>query len=475
MKTEGILVIDLGTSKAHANLFSLENGALLRNGTVSYDWIRPEEGMAELHAETIWEAAQEAVGIIADGSGDIEIAALTFSFFGAQLVTLDSDRNEVFPVIISFDSRAAAEAAEICQIVPAEQLGCIVRGGINAEANPSKVRWLKKHDPDRFRRIRYVTTIASFLYQKAGLPFCTEPSMIQTLQFHRQDGSLIAELAAACGLSESHFDCPVVEGDRIFGRISRFGRVVFHKEIPVLPGGHDCILSQIGSGVLPGGNGILGDVCGTYDLMGFLVPAASVRNRDAECLNTPAAGTMSFLYGGPAGAQLETSVRTLWGSCSGKLLTGLFENAVFDGEHGGLWAGKDWDGIKKDPASLRIFGEQRVFESLVEEITFALKESYVLLCGKNGGPFSAVRAGGGASRSKSWIQLKADVFQTEFELLENEEVSSLGAAVIAAAAVGKYPDYRTAAEKMVHVSARFLPRYAERYEHLYRQWKAGSV
>ncbi|MBE6015993.1 MAG: hypothetical protein E7233_00085 [Lachnospiraceae bacterium] len=471
MSSRGILVVDLGTSKAHANLIDIETGSLLENSAVSYDFSSPSEGFAEIHIDTIWEAAQDAVGNIMECIGDNSIAALTFSFFGAQLVTLDEEGSEVFPAIISFDNRARDEAEEIRRIIPEKGLNCIVRGGLGSEANPSKVLWLWKHYPEQFKKIRFVTTIAQYIYLKLGLPLCTERSMIHTLQFHRQDGTMIPGLAEACGLSEEHFSYPVCGGDQVLGHISHFGNAVLPEEIPVLPGGHDCILAQIGCGVLPEGGNILGNVCGTYDILGYLVPADHVKGRDEECLTTPLKDTLSFMYGGPTGAQLSENVRKLWGYCSGELLTKLFEKAVFDGEHGGLWADADWDMIKIFPESLKVYGEQRIFESIVEEITFGLKkENLDVLCEKHEGPFDVIRAGGGASRSKSWIQLKADVFNTDLEIPESEEVSSLGAAIIAAAAIGMYPDLKAASGNMVHVCEVFHPRRAQVYEQLYRKY-----
>ncbi len=473
MSARSILVLDLGTSKAHANLIDIENGALLGNSAVSYDFASPKEGMAEIHAEEIWKAAQDAVSAVMDSSGDISVEALTFSFFGAQLVTLDEDGTEVFPAIISFDNRAGIEAEIIRRIIPERELHCIVRGGMGSEANPAKVLWLKDHYPEQFKRIRFVTTIAQYIYMKLGLPLCTERSMIHTLQFHRQDGTMIPGLAEVCGLSEEHFSYPVCDGDQVIGRLRSFGHADLKKEVPVLPGGHDCILAQIGCGVLPDEGDILGNVCGTFDILGYLVQGSSVTDWDEDCLTTPIGGVLSIMCGGPTGAQLAASVQRLWGCCSGELLTRLFTDAVFDGQHGGLWADEDWDAIRTDPGSLRKYGEQKIFESLVEEITFGLKENdYDVLCAKHRKPFAVVRSGGGASRSKSWIQLKSDVFNSDFEIMESGEVSSLGAAVIAAAAIGYYPDLKAASNSMVHACEKLYPCRHEQYEQLYKNYRS---
>lgn len=471
MKEKGIFVIDLGTSKVHANIINLADGKLLLNDTISYPWIRSEEKRIEILSETIWEAAQIVCERILKKAADVELAGLSFSWFGAELVTMDMEGNEVFPLIVSFDSRAEKEAEEMRGIISPERDAIIGRGGLTAESNPAKTLWLKRHDPENFKKVRYIASIEQYFYKKLGLPFCAEYSMAQTLQYWKPDGSLMKDVLEAAGIPEMLLDYPVVDGDRILGELAWFGRVKLPGKIPVLYGGHDCILSQLGSGVLPSGNGILGDVSGTYDLMGFFRTGSEIGKLEPTCCNTPIRDVYSFLYGAPTGEILSRLVSGLWGTCSGELLTELFERAYFDGKHGNLWDLPEWEQLKKAPGTLKEYGELRVFESIVEEITFGLRESYEYLCEKNGSIFQTVRVGGGASKSKSWLQLKADVFGVSFELPENVEISSMGAAVIAAVVLGEYPNYETALEHMVHVAERYEPVKKEIYDDLFRAWK----
>lgn len=295
--------------------------------------------------------------------------------------------------------------------------------------------------------------------------------MAQTLQYREPNGLLMEDIIEASRITAELFDYPVTEGDSFLGELTCFGRVKLPGKIPVLYGGHDCILSQLGSGVLPTGNGVLGDVSGTYDLMGFFRTGRQLGTIDRLCSNTPLTDVYSFLRGAPTGARLSSLVSGLWGACTGELLTELFSKARFDGRHGGLWQLDGWERLCTDPEILSAYGERKVFESLVEEITFELKEAYEQLCRENGGAFLSIRVGGGASKSESWLQLKADVFGTAFELPKNVEVSSMGAAVIAAVALGYYPDYETALGQMVHVSKRYEPKNTQRYAGLFDVWK----
>lgn len=472
MDEKSMLVIDLGTSKVHVNIIRLRDGKLICNETEAYPWIQTEENRTEILSSAIWEAAQNTCGRILDKiSGKTELVGITFSWFGAELVTLDKNKEEVFPLIVSFDARADAESEELRKMIPPERERLVGRGGLTAESNPAKMLWLKRHAPERYRKIRYVATIEQYFYNKLGLTFCGEHSMIQTLQYHTADGKILDDILQASETPAHCLDYPVADGDRILGEITKFGRVELPDKLPVLYGGHDCILSQLGSGVIPSGNGILGDVSGTYDLMGFFRRKEQMETIEPDCVNTPIKDVYSYMYGAPTGAILSERVCRLWGECDGDLLTELFENAVFDGEHGGLWKLPEWEILRSDKSVLDTYGEKQVFESLVEEITFELRASYDMACRKNKDAFRTVRIGGGASKSKSWLQLKADVFGISAELTDNKEVSSMGAAIIGAVVLGYYPDYETAVLHMVKVSERYEPKKTSVYQSLYKIWR----
>ncbi|MBA3776571.1 MAG: hypothetical protein H0X11_09050 [Betaproteobacteria bacterium] len=90
---------------------------------------------------------------------------------------------------------------------------------------------------------------------------------------------------------------------------------------------------------------------------------------------------------------------------------------------------------------------QRVAQSLAEQID-ALSEW--------GRPIE-IRSAGGAARNDLWLQIKADTLGVPFVALESEEPTSLGAAMLAASAVG-LGDINTLARQWVKVRKRFDPK-----------------
>ena len=86
---------------------------------------------------------------------------------------------------------------------------------------------------------------------------------------------------------------------------------------------------------------------------------------------------------------------------------------------------------------------------------------------------------GGAARSELWLQIKADICQYPFVRMQEEETSTLGAAILASVQAGDYQTLAEAIQGMVKPGKRFLPNpdqratyarsyalYGELYQHL---------
>jgi L-xylulokinase len=69
----------------------------------------------------------------------------------------------------------------------------------------------------------------------------------------------------------------------------------------------------------------------------------------------------------------------------------------------------------------------------------------------------AARFAGGAARSKPWLDIFAAAIDLPLELAAASELGALGAAIVAAVAVGLYPDLETAVAAMTRVRGRIAP------------------
>ena len=91
-----------------------------------------------------------------------------------------------------------------------------------------------------------------------------------------------------------------------------------------------------------------------------------------------------------------------------------------------------------------------------------------------GAEISEIRSLGGASRSALWLQIKADVLNLPVTVTECQEATSLGAAMLGAAACGDFADSSAAAAQMVKVAARVEPSSKENidiYQKSFEQYR----
>jgi len=69
----------------------------------------------------------------------------------------------------------------------------------------------------------------------------------------------------------------------------------------------------------------------------------------------------------------------------------------------------------------------------------------------------SIRLAGGAARSPLWARIFADVLEQPIEVVETEELGTLGCAMAAAVAAGEFADLKAAAGSMVRVKERIEP------------------
>ena len=110
--------------------------------------------------------------------------------------------------------------------------------------------------------------------------------------------------------------------------------------------------------------------------------------------------------------------------------------------------------------------------SLMEGVAFDLKRS--LACFEDVGlPIEDLRIGEGGARSALWRQIQADVFGRDVRVLDVQDASALGAAVIAGVGVGVFPDFETACDRSVKLgeSVRSSAKRAADYENQFRRYR----
>ena len=106
--------------------------------------------------------------------------------------------------------------------------------------------------------------------------------------------------------------------------------------------------------------------------------------------------------------------------------------------------------------------------SVVEGISFGLRDCFELMRESGLKAFNQVRITGGGSRSEIWRQILADVLGTEIVMVNSIEGAAYGAALLAACGDGAFSSVEEACRTTIQVVERTQPgKDAAKYNELY--------
>jgi xylulokinase len=101
-------------------------------------------------------------------------------------------------------------------------------------------------------------------------------------------------------------------------------------------------------------------------------------------------------------------------------------------------------------------GKAHIIRAILESIAYNLRTN-IEIFKDLGLKVKSVKSLGGASKSKLWNQIKADIINVPINTNVCEEASSLGVALIAAVGCGIFSDIKTAVRKTVKTKDVYLP------------------
>ena len=120
----------------------------------------------------------------------------------------------------------------------------------------------------------------------------------------------------------------------------------------------------------------------------------------------------------------------------------------------------------------RNHGRADLIWAVLEGVAMANRQVLSLAERACGDPADEVRIGGGAARSETWCQVKADVLGRPVIRVENPEPGLLGAAMVAWVGLNGFKTYDEAESAMVRVERRFSfdAVRAQAYDRLFELW-----
>jgi sugar (pentulose or hexulose) kinase len=494
------LAIDAGTTSMKAAVFDLD-GNLLAVDRQEYRLETPAPAMVELDAELYWAACCRAARNVIEASATppAEIASLCISSQGETLIPVDSAGKPLRRAIVWLDNRAVDEARRIRDEFGDEAM---YRVSGQPEIVPTwpacKILWLRRNEPDLFRRTDKFLLLEDFLLHRLTGQFVTEYAL--------QTSSLLLDIVA------KDWHRPVLQftgitPDRL-GRLMEPGAVVgplagsgaaqagLSSATVAVTGAMDQVIGALGSGnIAPGvvteNTGGALAVVATLDAPLFdpqrRVPCHYHARPDTYCLMpwSQTAG-MALKWFRDAFYAVEAEQARCAGLDPYDLMTRDAAGAPAGAD--GLVALPHLEGAacpEFNPAARGVFfgatlrhTRAHFVRALLESVAYMLKRDVDLLA-ELGVPVRGLLSAGGGARSELWLHIKADVLQLPVATVACEETAALGAAILGAVATGYHGSLEQAAARMARQRGHIEPdpdcaevyrqgyaRYVELYERL---------
>ncbi|MGR3806547.1 xylulokinase [Pasteurella testudinis] len=428
------LGIDLGTSGVKLVLLD-EQQTIIATHSTALSISRPEPLWSEQDPHAWWQAVNTSIQALKGRHNlkQVKAIGLTGQMHGA--VILDQQNNPLSPAILWNDGRSFAECQELERQVPASRTitGNLMMPGFTAP----KLKWFKKHQPERFQNIHKVLLPKDYLRFLMTGRYCSDMSdAAGTMWLDVGKRAWSNELLAACGLSIEQMP-ELLEGNQISGHLlPNIAEQWGMNPIPVIAGGGDNAAGAIGVGLYKAGQAMLSlGTSGVY----FVVTDKFVSN--------PESAVHSFCHALPERWHLMSVILSAaacvdWANqvLGIRDIPHFFELAASADETDVIFlpylSGERTP--HNDPYAKGVFWgmdhnstQATLAKAVLEGVSFALAQGIDVLH-ESGVTADNITLIGGGAKSHYWRQLLADISGKTLEYRQGGDVGpALGAAKLA--------------------------------------------
>jgi xylulokinase len=464
-----VIGIDCSTTAAKAVVWN-RAGDQVAEGRCPFPWQMPRPGWYEQDAEEWWRCTVVALRDAVAQVNASRVGAIGLTHQRETFVCVGEDGRPLRPAILWLDSRSAAEV----QRYGSERVHRIT--GKVPDPTPAlyKLFWLKAHEPGLLDRTTKIADVHGFLVHRLTGSWrtswaCADPlGLVDMERFDWSD-----ELLSEVGLKREQL-CELVPPGSIVGELVAevAHQVGLAAGLPVVAGAGDGQAAGLGANVTAPGCAYLNlgtaVVSGTYS-------ERYVWGRAFRTLSGPIPGTYTLETLLRSGTfTVSWFVEQISGIRAGDLNLGLSAEQILEAAASRLppgaeglvalpyWAGAQtpyWDAEARGV----IIGwsghhtKAHIFRAILEGIAFEQRLNTEGVEAALGQPVHHFLAMGGGSRSSLWCQIIADVTHRPVSVCKSVETTCLGAAILAAAAIGWFRDIREAAAAMASVRERYEP------------------
>jgi xylulokinase len=453
----------------------------------------PRPGWAYYRPEEIWQTVVTVIrGALTDVPDPAEIAGVAVAAVGEAGVLLDAAGQATADSIAWFDTRTRPQAEWLAEHIGKDEL--FTRSGLSLQPifSLNKILWHREHEPAAWWRSRRWLMLGDYVAFRLGGEQATDLSLASrtlmlNLREKKWDERTLAQAEIDPGLV-----APLVPGGTALGRISAEAAEAtgLPRTAVVAAGGHDHVCGALAAGVTRPGQTL--NSLGTAEAL-FLPLDEPLTDpqagREGYTQGAHVVGGRFYAFAGQytSGASIEW-VRDLLGTQDDPLAYDEMVAGAARVPAGSLGvvflphlrlAAPPYDDPKSRGALIGLtadVGRDEVTRAVFEGLALESRNTYepLLSYPQVTVPSSVVAIGGG-TRNALLMQIKASVMNLSHRVIEAEEATALGAALLGGLGAGVYRDVDEAVAAMRYGQRQVEPEpgQVEMYETIYQRVYRG--
>ena len=461
---EYLIGIDIGTSGTKSVLFDT-NGNTVASATAKYPLYQPKNGWAEQNPADWWHAVCDTLKSISkEACGKICGIGLAGQMHG--LVMLDENNEVIRDAIIWCDSRTSKECGDIENSVGHDRLLEITGNPALAGFTASKIMWVKKHEPQNFKRCRHILLPKDYIRFMLSGVYATDASDASGMQ--------LLDVSKRCWSDEvldklnidKNLLAKVYESTEVAGFINEEAAKLcgLEKGIPIAAGAGDNAAAAIGMGVCENGKafttiGTSGVVFAHTDEMIF-----DKKGRiHTFCCAVPGAWHVMGVTQA-AGLSLSWFKKQFAKDLSYREIDRLCENISIGADkliYLPYLMGERTPVLDTNARGV-FFGLSAMHtmahmaRAVMEGVSYSLKNCLDVL-NENGVNTTDMALCGGGAKGEFWRGMIADVYGMPVKIMRSDEGAALGAAILAGCASKIFKDVYDGCRRCVNVKQEQQP------------------
>ena len=468
-----IAALDLGTTGCRTYIFDLD-GTIIANDYQEWESFYPTPSSVEQDANSWWNSIKKTIATAIKKSGvdPSEIVSVSIANQRETIVPVDIEGNPLHNALVWQDRRTTDQVEFIKNKIGEEEIYQTTGLTIDPYFSATKILWFKDKKPEIYRKTHKFLLVSDYIIYKLTGKFVSDHSNLsRTMLFDIRKLKYSDKIASELELDLDKMPESVESGIEI-------GEIVtdetdFDKKTLVISGAGDQQSAALGVGVISPGKIKCTTGTGSFILAYLEKPKFDPEKRVlCSCHAIPGTWVQeaSIFTSGAALRWFRDQIGQAEcmaveeGQDPYDIITAEAEKSPI-GANGLLLiphligaGAPHWNPYARGLLFGLSLGHERkdIYRAVLEGVAYEVKKNIEVFKALEIEPKELLLTGGG-SRSDFWNQVYADVLGITCVRNIIEEATSLGAAILAAAGAGLFPDIAKAAENLCKVDKKWVP------------------